>query len=288
MMAVQEQARHKTAGARASAADAKAKAAAQEEAKQARRRVWLERVDKELAAADAVEPQRDPESLAKQLDAMAESANEAEVLEPADKSGIRDRVRLAKRGLYERHVNHLLDCAMAAARDRNREQERNEILKDLTGKFTIAMRLGSPEELRESVKYRLTIIRETSAAGISAKAKENAEREASRKEAAFSNERRTFARWSDPPLTVVIAGRAYTTTNWSLGGALIEGVETAGRRGGEIEIRIGLDRGRLYNERVEVVRYSPDDKVLAVRIRRFGSVLLQVKRDCDGEGLEPA
>jgi hypothetical protein len=36
-----------------------------------------------------------------------------------------------------------------------------------------------------------------------------------------------------------------------------------------------------------VVRYSPNDKRLAIRTRRFASVFMQVKHDCDAAGVEP-
>lgn len=276
------------------AAEAKAKAAAEKEkarvaaeAKEEKRRQWLERAEQEITAAGEIEPQRDPEAIAKQLDAMAERAREAEILEPHDKTNLRERVHLAKRVMYERHVDHLLDRAMAASHDRTREKERNEILKDAQAKFTVAMKLGSSSDVREAVRARLGIIRETSAAGTSQKAKENAEREALRKEAAYQNERRVFTRWSDPPLVVVIGTRTYATANWSLGGLLIE--EFAGetrKAGDEIEIKVGLDQARLYSERVEIVRL--EEKRLALKSRRFASVLLQIKRDCDADGLEPA
>lgn len=275
------------AEAKAKAAEAKAKAQAAVQAKEEKRRQWLERAEQEIAAAGAIEPQRDPEAIAKQLDAMAERGREADVLEPHDKSNLRERVHLAKRVMYERHVDHLLDCAMAASHDRTREKERNEILKTAQAQFTIAMKLGSGQDVRESVRNRLGIIRETSAAGTSQKAKENAEREALRKEAAFPNERRVFARWTDPQLVVVIGGRTYATANWSLGGLLIEEFPDEARKAGEeIEIKIGLDSARLYPERVEIVRLG--DNKLALKSRRFASVLLQIKRECDAEGLEPA
>jgi hypothetical protein len=283
-------AKSRTEDPRAKAAgDAKAKAAAAAEAKQEKRQQWLDRADKEIVAAGEVEAQQDPEGIAKRLDAMVETARDAEVLEPQDKSGIRDRVRLVKRVMYERHVDHLLDCAMAATHDRAREQERNEILKNTQAKFAIAVRLGSGEDIREAVRARLGIIRETSPAGVSQKAKENAEREAQRREAVFPNERRTFARWCDPALVVVIAGRSYTTANWSLGGLLIEGFDGVPRqRGDEIEVRIGLDQAHLYTERVEVVRHDADERRLALKSRRFASVLLEIKRDCDVAGQAPA
>jgi len=283
-----EEAKAKAAAeAKAKAAAAKEKARAEKEAKEEKRRQWIERSEQEIAAAGAIEPGRDPESVAKQLDAMVERAQQAEILEPHDKSNLREQVHLAKRGMYERHVDHLLDCAMAASHDRNREKERNEILKVAQARFAIAMKLGSGSDIRESVRYRLGIIRETSAAGISQKAKEDAEREAQRKQAAYPNERRVFARWTDPQLAVVIGGRTYATANWSLGGLLIEAFPDEARKvGEELEIKIGLDAARLYPERVEIVRF--EEKRLALKSRRFASVLLQIKRDCDAAGMEPA
>jgi hypothetical protein len=269
------------------------KAAAAEQAKEERRRAWLERADKEILATDAVEPQTDPERVAKRLDSMVEASANAEVLMPFDKSGIRDRVRLAKRGLYERHVDHLLDCAMAAAHDRGRDQEKNEILKQVNDKFAIAQRLGTRDEIKESVKQRLGIIRETSAAGISAKAKEDAEREAQRRETVYPNERRTFTRWTDPQLVVVIetkpVAKTFTTANWSLSGLLIE-VPTDGawKPGQLIEIKVGLTAEQLHPEQFEVVRHCPETHQLAVKSRRFASVLVQVKRDCDAAEMSPA
>jgi len=285
-----EEAKAKAAAeAKAKLAAAKEKARAAAEAKEEKRRQWLERAQQEIAAAGEIAPQRDPESVAKQLDAMVERARAAEILEPHDKNNLREQVHLAKRTMYERHVDHLLDCAMAASHDRTREKERNEILKVAQAQFGIAMKLGSGQDVREAVRYRLGIIRETSAAGISQKAKENAEREAQRKEAVFPNERRVFARWTDPQLLVVIEGREHATANWSLGGLLVEGVGDAAHQvGEEIDIKVGLGRERLYAERVEVVRLAPDDKLMAVKSRRFASVLIRIKQDCDAEGLAPA
>lgn len=259
-----------------------------EDANTARRRQWLERVAKELAAAVEAEAHHAPGTLAKHLDHMVETAQTSEILEPRDKADIRDRVRAAKLSLYERHVDHLLDCAIGASRDSSRAVEKLEILKQINDAFTIAIRLGASEAIRDSIKQRLDIIRDTSAAGESAKAKEEAEREAKRQELSHPKEQRTFTRWRDPQLIVIINGRTFATENWSLGGLLIEQFDDAPRRTGEqIEIKVGIHPERLYKERIEVVRYSAETRQLAVKSRRFASVLMQIKRDCDTEQLSP-
>jgi hypothetical protein len=253
-----------------------------------RRRQWLERVDKEIAAAGQTEAHHAPGTLAKHLDHMVEMAQVSEILEARDKVDIRDRVRLTKLTLYERYVDHLLDRAIEATRDTSRQLEKNEILKQVNDAFTITIRLGASEAIRDSIKQRLDIIRETSAAGESVKAKEAAEREAKRRELSHPKEQRTFTRWRDPPLIVIVNGRTFTTENWSLGGLLIDQFDDAPRRPGEqLEIKIGIKPERLYKERIEVVRYSAEARQLAVKSRRFASVLMQIKRDCDNEELSP-
>jgi hypothetical protein len=252
------------------------------------RRQWLERVTKELAAAGEAEVHNTPAALAKHLDHMVETANQSEVLEQRDKVDIRDRVRSIKLRLYQRHVDHLLDRAMAASRDSTRAVEKIEILKQLNDTITITIRLGASDAIRDSIKQRLDIIRETSAAGESAKAKEAAEREAKRRELSHPKEQRTFTRWRDPQLIVIINGRTFTTENWSLGGLLIEQFDDAPWRLGEqLEIKVGIKPERLYKERIEVVRYSAETRQLAVKSRRFASVLMQIKRDCDAAELSP-
>lgn len=249
-----------------------------------RRQRWLERVQKELAAADDHETHHAPGTLAKHLDHMVEAAAEAEVLTQADKNDIRDRVRTIKLTRYERFVDHLLDAAITATRDSERQLEKVDLLKQINEAFAIAIQLGASQAIRDSIKQRLDIIRDTSAAGDSAKAKEEAEREAARREAVHPKELRTFTRWREPPLMVVIGGRCFTTSNWSLSGILIDAFDLDGHRpGDQIEVMVGLTRERLYKERIEIVRYSAEARQLAVKSRRFASVLMQVKRDCDAE-----
>ncbi|HUA50778.1 MAG TPA: hypothetical protein VMB81_01365 [Candidatus Sulfotelmatobacter sp.] len=262
---------------------------AKQEAREKQRQMWLERVGKELQLAEEWDANKRPDALAKRLDQMVELSNKAEMLTSADKTDIRERARTLKLRTHEKYLDSLLERTMAATRDRSRDKEKVELLKEVNEIFSTAVRLGTSQAVKDSVKERLGIIRETSATGDSRKAKEDAEREAQKKEAARQNEHRTFTRWRDPPLTVMIEGKAYTTLDWSLGGILLGDMpERNWQLGQVLDIKVGLDAAKTYPEKVEVVRYMADEKRLAVKVRRFASVLMQVKRDCDAAGLEPS
>lgn len=270
-------------------AQAQAAQRAKQEARDRQRQMWLERVGKELQLAEEWDANKRPDALAKRLDQMVELSNKAEMLNNADKTDIRDRARALKLRAHEKYLDSLLERAMSATRDRNRQDEKVELLKEVNEIFSTAVRLGTSQAVKDGVKERLGIIRETSAAGDSHKAKEDAEREASRKEAARQNEHRTFTRWRDPPLTVLLDGKTFATIDWSLGGMLIADVPDRNWHTGQVlDVKIGLDAAKSHPEKVEVVRYIAEEHRLAVKVRRFASVLMQVKRECDAAGLEPA
>src|SRR5262249_20073828 len=123
------------------------------------------------------------------------------------------------------------------------------------------------------------------------KAKEAAEREALKKAPGHQNEHRTFTRWRDPPLTVLIAGTpgTFTTADWSLGGMLIDQVPDKGwQPGQQLDVKIGIEGGKQYVEKTEVAATLRKNTRPAAKPRRFASVLMQVKRDCDAAGMEPS
>jgi hypothetical protein len=178
---------------------------------------------------------------------------------------------------------------MGATRDKERLEEKNKLLKEISEILATTSRLGTSQAIKDSVKERLDIIRQTSAAGDSTKAKEAAEREALRRERSHQNEQRTFTRWRDPPLIVTLEGKTYTTIDWSLGGLLLGDVPDRGwQPKQQLDIKVGLEGKKVYAERIEIVRYIPEGNRLAIKVRRFASVLMQIKRDCDMAGLEPA
>ncbi|HUB95625.1 MAG TPA: hypothetical protein VL993_06890, partial [Stellaceae bacterium] len=69
---------------------------------------------------------------------------------------------------------------------------------------------------------------------------------------------------------------------------LLGEVENRGWKCGQaIDVKVGLSEDELHDDRMIVARYDLEHKQLAIRTRRFASVLLQVKRECDRAGLEP-
>lgn len=260
----------------------------EQQAREKKRKQWMERVDQELTTADATEGHHSPEQLSKHLDRMVDISAKSDVLSNADKVVIRERVRLIKLKAVVRYVDHLLNSAMEAARDKDRQLEKQELFKKINETFTVAIRLGASDSVKQSVKDRLDIIKQTTAAGDSSKAKLAAERDAARLQQTHPNEQRTFTRWRDPELVVVIDGETYTTIDWSLGGMLVAEVDDRDWAPGQpIDVKVGLTPDKLYSERIEVVRYIRDTRRLAVKCRRFASVLMQLKRDCDADGIEP-
>ena len=265
---------------------------AQQEARDKQRQMWLERVGKELQAADAWDPAKKPDGLAKRLETMVEASNKAEMLSPQDKKDIGDRARALSLKAHEKYLDVLLERTMAATRDKTRQEEKNTLLKEINEIYNVASRLGTSQAIKDSLKERLEIIKQTSAVGDSSKAKEAAEREAARnKSPGHQNEHRTFTRWRDPPLVVLIAGTSgtFTTADWSLGGMLIDQIPDKGwEPGQELDVKVGMEGGKQYVEKIAVVRYLAETSRLAVKTRRFASVLMQVKRDCDAAGMEPS
>ena len=266
---------------------------AQQEAKEKQRQMWLERAGKELQAAENWDPAKKPDTLAKRLETMVEVSNKTECLVHSDKNDIRDRARAVTLKAYEKYLDILLERAMAATRDKDRQTEKNEILKEINDALNVAIKLGTSQKIRDAAKERLDIIRQTSAVGDSSKAKEAAEREAARKgPVGVQNEHRTFTRWSDPPLIVQVGGRTFKTADWSLGGILIaDWPDGNWEPGMPLDVKLSIDElegAKVYQEKIEVVRYIAEKHALACKTRRFASVLMQIKRDCDAAGMEPS
>jgi hypothetical protein len=262
---------------------------AQREFIEKQRQMWLERVGKQLQVAEEWDPAKKPDQLAQRLQSMVEASDKTEVLSHTDKNDIRERARQISLKAFEKYLDILLERCMAATRDKDRQTDKAKLLQEVNEVFTSASKLGTSQAIKDSVKERLDIIRQTSAAGDSGKAKQAAEREALRREASHQNEQRTFTRWRDPRLTVVIGNKTYTTIDWSLGGLLVGEIQDAGwKPGQQLDIKVGLEGQKQYAERIEVVRYIAEGNKLALKARRFASVLLQIKRDCDMAGLEPA
>ena len=259
----------------------------EQERREAERLRWLERAEQTLKAAQEVAEGasiRDPATLASHLKSLVEKAGEAQCLTGEDRKLLTERTKALSFTAYERALEKLLQAGREAIR-RNDKDALTAALKGVGDHMGELRKLGLSAENAASLKEKVEILRQTSHAGESEKAKKA---EKDKGPPAYLNDRRTFVRYSDPTLVFVIGGRRYLTIDWSLGGARIGGVEQSpGTVGALVSVKLKVEGGKLYEDKATIVRYDPDSKELAVQFRRFGSCLVAIKRECAAMGLDP-
>ena len=255
--------------------------------REAERAAWLERAEQNLRAAQEIAEGATisaPAALAAQLKSMVEKAAEVPCLTGDDRKLLAERSKALSFTAYERALEQMLQQGREAIR-RNDKDAMAPLLKGIADHMGELRKLGLSAEDAESLKQKVEILRQTSHAGDSEKAKK-AEQDTG--PCAYANDRRMFVRYTDPTLIVVIGGGRYLTVDWSLGGARVGGIERCPAAPGSlIAIKIKVEGGRLHEEKVTVVRYDEDRKELALQFRRFGSALVTIKRECAAIGLEP-
>jgi hypothetical protein len=267
---------------------AAAPAPSPEERRAQARLAWLERAEEALREVrEAIEAGRvaNPAALASKLKSIAEFANTADCLETADKNELLLRGKAISLAAYERAFEDMLARGREAIRN-NDKQAIGALPKTAVAYLGELRKLGMGQEGIDSLKEKLEILRQTSHAGQSEKAKAP-EKETGPKP--YVGERRMFMRYTDPVLTVEIGGRLLQTLAWSLGGALLGEVEKLPAPFGKpFTITVKIEGGKRCQEQATVVRFDPEKKLLALQFRRFGSALAGVKRECEALGMEPS
>lgn len=260
----------------------------EQQRRDAERQRWLERAESTLnTAAVIVEGPRlpDPAFVARHLKGMLDKAAEAESLMPEDREMLILRARIIERTVYERAFEQLLSDGRAAIRS-NKKEALGPLLKtaaDYTGELR---KRGMRQDSIDGLKEKIEILRHTSRAGESEKAKAPGKDLGPKR---YANDQRMFVRYTDPSLVVEIGGRRYQTVDWSLGGALIAGIERLPMPIGKVLIiKIKVEGGPFHQERATIIRHDPDAKVLALQFRRFGSSLVAIKRACESLGMDPS
>lgn len=84
--------------------------------------------------------------------------------------------------------------------------------------------------------------------------------------------RRRDRRYEIPPLQVAIGGAIYTTTNWSLGGVLLDGYKGVRRPGESVQVNLIAHDGDVayqHAAETEVVRVGPAPGELALHFKRM-------------------
>jgi hypothetical protein len=259
----------------------------EQERREAERAGWLERAEENLRAAQIVAEGTsvsNPAALAAQLKSMVDKAGTTQCLTGDDRKMLAERSKALSFTAYERALEQLMGQGREAIRG-NDQDAMAPLLKGIADHMGELRKLGLSAEDAESLKQKIEILRQTSHAGDSEKAKK-AEKDTGPRP--YLNDRRMFVRYTDPTLIVVIGGRRYLTVDWSLGGARVGGVERCpGAIGALVSVRIKVEGGPLHEEKVTIVRYDENSKELALQFRRFGSSLVAIKRECAAIGLDP-
>lgn len=210
--------------------------------------------------------------------------NRADCFSREDIRALTRRAEEIERTAYERFLDHVLELARTAAR-REGGLELPPLLKAINEIVAQLRRLGIDAEASERLKTKLGILRDTSAAGKSAKAKNF---KLTGPTQSYKGDHRLYVRYRDPALHIVLHGRRYQTVDWSLGGLLVGEVESLfAPIGTLIELRIGIEESQMHAERATIVRFSANRHELALQFRRFGSAMINIKRECEALGLTP-
>ncbi len=259
-----------------------------EERRAQARLAWLERAESALCEVrDAIEAGRvaDPAALVGKLTKIVEFANAAECLETGDKLELTLRGKAMSLAAYERAFEAMLGRGREAIRKSDKETIM-ALPKMAVAYLGELRKLGMGQDGIASLKEKLEILRQTSHAGESEKAKAP-EKETGPKP--YVGERRMFMRYTDPVLTIELGGRTAQTLAWSLGGAVLGEIEKLPAPIGKpFTITVKAEGGRRHQEQATVVRFDAETKLLALQFRRFGSALAAVKRECESLGLDPS
>jgi hypothetical protein len=260
----------------------------QQEQREAARLSWLERaatiLDEGQRAAEG-SSHCDAHGIARAFKALVDGAAKADYLGNEDRQTLTDRARAIEFVAYERAFDQVLASGRGAIRSGDKAAY-SDVLKQANEVIAELRKRGLDQHGYESLKEKIELLRETASPGTSEKAKAD-EKDSGPK--AYANDRRSFMRYTDPPLIVEVGGRRYMTADWSLSGVMIRGIEHApGHVGGQITIRLKVEAGRAHEERVTIVRYVADKQELALQFRRFGSALVMIKKECEHLGVEPS
>jgi hypothetical protein len=254
--------------------------------REASRRHWLHRADLSLSAAQemAEGPQfKDPAEIARYLKSVLDAAEGAECLSEDDREGLAYRALYIERTGYERFLDHILELMRNAIRA-SKKAELPPLLTAANEVIGQLRRLGLDDEGFARLKHKLLILLETAAPG----GQQPKPAEAPPKLGNFQADARLYVRYVFPPLVVFIGRTRFETADWSLGGLALANVETPpGPNGSLVNVRLGLDTDKMYEEAATIVKHWEKRNQLALRFRRFGSCMVAIKREAELRGLDP-
>jgi len=205
----------------------------------------------------------------------------------------REVTKSIQRNTYQRSVDALLAQAERCGH-KGDDKGRNEWLTKAKDHFGKAIRFGADDEFRHAVDRRVQAALMTSKDGVDDRTKQANARKLEQHDTGAKPpngiERRRAIRYMDPPLTVEVDGRRFTTASWSIRGFLLEPYH------GELGVSPG-DKLRLDVHCAEVpgggrqvahvVRVDAERNALAVTFPEMSTVVLDLVHAMKDAGIHP-
>jgi hypothetical protein len=251
------------------------------------RDVWLERAERDFKVVDCIaEAPGCPKAavVTRHLQRLLDAAADCDCLTLEDREQIIERARATARIAYQRFFENLFERGQAVMRG-----ESNARLEPLLATAKELMQTLHHLQLdatsEAGLKEKIAILLETSKPGDSSGSKPAWQPTVP---LPFAEDKRLFVRYRDPVLQVQIGDHRYRTPSWGLGGLMLAGVaDNPGAPGSLVEIRFCIENGQVYSERAGVVWYDPAERRMGLQLRRFGSAMVTLKKECEAKGLSP-
>lgn len=196
---------------------------------------------------------------------------------------------------YERSVDSLLTQAERCGHQGD-DKGRNEWLTKAKDHFGKSIRMGADEDFRHAVERRVQATLMTSKDGVDDRTKQANARKLEQHDVGAKPpngiERRRAIRYMDPPLSVQIDDRRYTTVNWSTRGLMIEvpamemDLHPPGSRV-KLELRCAEVPEHGGRQPAQVVRVDPDHHTMAVNFPDISTVVLDLAHAMKDAGIKP-
>lgn len=213
-------------------------------------------------------------------------------LSPTEKRAFTDQAMVIERTAHMKKVDLLLDRAIEQIRSGD-QTGRNEALRIGKEHFQRAVQLGADDNFKAVVRKKIEIVMMTNAAGTSEKARQDKDGNNWRQQMAQDPEavKRRHRRYQEPQLEVKIGDKSCYTINWSLGGMLVQGIDSTGLINGQM-IPVALreredDKSPWFRDTVEVVKFIDKEGGWALSFKKNDNAALAVTEKLRREKREP-
>ena len=244
----------------------------------------------ELRAARASANQGQVDQVVQRLQRLAKFVG-ASRLGNEDRQKAREEALKIQRDAYRKHVDMLLTEAISAARQGDKDK-RGEWLKKARDALSKAMVVGVEPEFADGFEKRYQIVLETQPEGTSAKAHIDKDTEwASRsrpEDLKGEKAKRRHLRFEAPKLTVSMAGRSFTSVNWSLGGMRIAGEAEGLRLGTTLDVTLRAENlDETFADQFTLLRFEPSESAVAGRFQTTDNKVVVLIGKLRKAGMEP-